>query len=64
VSEIQQASLNIYDIAGRKTETLLNSTTLDPGKYKFTFNNVIPGIYFAEFTSLNGKAVVKIVRVE
>ena len=51
ISEAQQVSLRVYDMAGRLVATLVNNETVTAGAHEVTFNasSLASGIYFYRF---------------
>jgi hypothetical protein len=64
LNSFSHVEISIYDILGRKIETILKEKILPPGKYINEFRrpeNVKPGIYFIRIETENGNEVKKII---
>jgi flagellar hook assembly protein FlgD len=59
--ESEKISLTVYDMNGRKIETLANQTLI-AGNHSFNWNNSShkPGIYLINMTSVNQSVTEKI----
>jgi len=64
LNSFSKVEISIYDILGRKIETILKEKMLPPGKYINEFkrpHNIKPGIYFIKLETENKKEVKKII---
>lgn len=59
ISKAGKVSLRVYDMLGRKVESLMSDRFIEVGDYNYRFEIETAGSYYLSLESLEGKALVK-----